>query len=316
MADFDYSVVTDAGLALVAAAIEAGHEIAFTKMKSGSGTYSAGEKTQAALRAMAALKSTEQTVGIATQARDGSQLTCGTSFNNTGLATGYYFREIGLFAKDNDDENAVEVLYAIAVTDNPSYMPAEDPDAPTVITMEYNTVVTNDVDYTVVISSHVYATASDLATGLAGKVDKVAGKGLSTNDFTNTLKDKLDGVAAGAEVNVQSDWNQSDNAKDDFIKNKPESLPASDVYPWAKEPTKPSYSKAEVGLGNVDNTSDAYKPVSTAQQAALDGKVDKAAGYGLSKNDYSDADKASVTAFNELGLSVVNGFITQTIQIN
>jgi hypothetical protein len=31
-------------------------------------------------------------------------------------------------------------------------------------------------------------------------------------------------------------------------------------------------SKSDVGLGNVDNTSDADKPVSTAQQTALDGK--------------------------------------------
>ena len=31
--------------------------------------------------------------------------------------------------------------------------------------------------------------------------------------------------------------------------------------------------KTTVGLGNVDNTSDANKPVSTAQQTALDGKV-------------------------------------------
>jgi hypothetical protein len=35
-----------------------------------------------------------------------------------------------------------------------------------------------------------------------GKVDKVSGKGLSTNDFTTTLKNKLDGIASGAEVNV------------------------------------------------------------------------------------------------------------------
>ena len=34
--------------------------------------------------------------------------------------------------------------------------------------------------------------------------------------------------------------------------------------------------KADVGLGNVDNTSDANKPVSTAQQTALDLKADKA----------------------------------------
>ena len=35
-----------------------------------------------------------------------------------------------------------------------------------------------------------------------GKVDKVTGKGLSTNDFTTTLKDKLNGIATGAQVNV------------------------------------------------------------------------------------------------------------------
>ena len=35
-------------------------------------------------------------------------------------------------------------------------------------------------------------------------------------------------------------------------------------------------TKSNIGLGNVDNTSDANKPVSTAQQAALDTKVNKA----------------------------------------
>lgn len=34
------------------------------------------------------------------------------------------------------------------------------------------------------------------------------------------------------------------------------------------------YTKAQVGLANVDNTSDANKPVSTATQTALDGKAD------------------------------------------
>lgn len=36
-----------------------------------------------------------------------------------------------------------------------------------------------------------------------------------------------------------------------------------------------SVTKSQVGLGNADNTSDANKPVSTAQQTALDTKVDK-----------------------------------------
>lgn len=33
----------------------------------------------------------------------------------------------------------------------------------------------------------------------------------------------------------------------------PATLPASDVYEWAKQQTKPTYTKTEVGLGNVDN---------------------------------------------------------------
>jgi len=43
-------------------------------------------------------------------------------------------------------------------------------------------------------------------------------------------------------------------------------------------------ARGNIGLGNVDNTSDADKPVSTAQQAALAGKADSAttlAGYGI-----------------------------------
>ena len=67
-------------------------------------------------------------------------------------------------------------------------------------------------------------TASDARTKLGGKVDKVEGKGLSTNDFTNALKTKLDGIAAGAEVNVQADWNEIDENSDAFIKNKPANL--------------------------------------------------------------------------------------------
>ncbi len=45
------------------------------------------------------------------------------------------------------------------------------------------------------------------------------------------------------------------------------SAPASDVYSWAKQATKPGYSKGEVGLGNVDNTSDSQKSVNYANSA-------------------------------------------------
>ena len=61
----------------------------------------------------------------------------------------------------------------------------------------------------------------DLQTKINGKVDKEDGKGLSTNDYTTDEKTKLSNIEAEAQKNVQSDWNQTDNTKDDFIKNKP-----------------------------------------------------------------------------------------------
>ena len=62
----------------------------------------------------------------------------------------------------------------------------------------------------------------DSVTALANKVDVVAGKGLSTNDYTTTEKNKLAGIASGAEVNVQSDWNAVSG--DAQILNKPTTL--------------------------------------------------------------------------------------------
>lgn len=64
-------------------------------------------------------------------------------------------------------------------------------------------------------------------------------------------------------------------------------------------------TKAEVGLGNADNTSDANKPVSTAQQTALDLKVDKVTGYALSQNDFTNTLKTKLDGI-EAGAEVNN----------
>lgn len=54
------------------------------------------------------------------------------------------------------------------------------------------------------------------------KVNVEKGKGLSSNDFTNELKEKLENISEneGAEQ-VQADWNQNDETKADYIKNRP-----------------------------------------------------------------------------------------------
>ena len=61
------------------------------------------------------------------------------------------------------------------------------------------------------LSSNITIVASDISDVYSkievdsisgGKVDKVTGKGLSTNDYTTTEKNKLSGIASGAQVNV------------------------------------------------------------------------------------------------------------------
>lgn len=61
----------------------------------------------------------------------------------------------------------------------------------------YDTLV-EIADY--IASNESVVTALNAAIG--SKVDKVAGKGLSAEDFTAALKTKLDGIAAGAQVNA------------------------------------------------------------------------------------------------------------------
>lgn len=53
-------------------------------------------------------------------------------------------------------------------------------------------------------------------------------------------------------------------------------------------------TKAQIGLGDVDNTSDMEKPISTLTQEALDNKVDKVDGKQLSTNDFTDVEKTQI----------------------
>jgi hypothetical protein len=71
-----------------------------------------------------------------------------------------------------------------------------------------------------------FSAVNTMFTELYGSVVfQVPGKALSTNDFTTVLQTKLNGIAAGAEANVQSDLLQEDELANDFVKNKDSVLP-------------------------------------------------------------------------------------------
>lgn len=60
-----------------------------------------------------------------------------------------------------------------------------------------------------------------------------------------------------------------------------------------------SVTKTQIGLGNVNNTSDLLKPISTATQEALDKKVDKELGKQLSTENYSTTEKEKLAGIEE-----------------
>lgn len=62
---------------------------------------------------------------------------------------------------------------------------------------------------------------SGLQAGVGADADLISVTSQTEENFTTVLKTKLDGIEEGAEVNVQADWNQTNNTLDDYIKNKP-----------------------------------------------------------------------------------------------
>ena len=95
------------------------------------------------------------------------------------------------------------------------------------------------------------------------------GAGTGNSNFSGSYNDLTNKPALGtaATKNVPASGNATTDeivmGNDSRLTN---SRPASDVYSWAKASTKPSYTKSEIGLGNVDNTADAEKSVKNADK--------------------------------------------------
>ena len=225
-------------------------------------------------------------------------------------------------------------------------------------------ITANEVEVQCNVSGYAEGSAPDTPTPeiyeqilaeINKKVSKVDGMGLSENSYTTEEKTKLSGIAEGAEVNVQSDWSQTNADADDYIKNKPTklsqfendsgyttsadlsglssglsqgitnvsnalsnhqtatvlphadgsvttakladgsvtkekiakdviptSLPASDVYDWAKQSKKPTYTAAEVGALPSDTEIPSYS-AATQSKDGLMSAADKKKLDGLSE---------------------------------
>ena len=131
-----------------------------------------------------------------------------------------------------------------------------------------NSIISRHVTDGTILDRHVGDLAAIKQSKIEGLVDALASKASADNTYTKTevdnlLDDKLDITDASSTyatiTNLNSHVNNTSNPH--------------------------SVTKAQVGLGNVDNTSDLNKPISTATQDALNLKADKSTTYTKTQVD-------------------------------
>lgn len=110
----------------------------------------------------------------------------GAVFSNEDMKSGFYWREIGIFA--NDPENG-EILYCYGnAGTNAEYIPAGGGADIIEKSIDVTAIVGNTTNVTATIDqSLIFASQKDIEN----KVDKVPGKQLSTEDYTTQEKQKL-----------------------------------------------------------------------------------------------------------------------------
>lgn len=116
----------------------------------------------------------------------GGKAVVGAVFSNEDMKSGFYWREIGIFA--NDPENG-EILYCYGnAGTNAEYIPAGGGADIIEKSIDVTAIVGNTTNVTTTIDqSLIFASQKDIEN----KVDKVPGKQLSTEDYTTQEKQKL-----------------------------------------------------------------------------------------------------------------------------
>ena len=229
---------------------------------------------------------------------DNNKAVIKAAFSNSDITTGFYFREVGVFAQDPDEG---EILYCYGnAGDTAEYIPASG--GPDIVekTIDITTIIGNAANVSAVINeSLVYALKSEADN----KVDKIGGKGLSTEDYTTEEKQKLEGIEEGA-TNYKHPSTHSANI---IIQNSERRFVSdSEKVNWNDANSKKHTHSNKSILDKITQTlidrwnnavehiSDTIKHITQAEREkwnTVETKVDKVSGKRLSTNDYTTAEK-------------------------
>ena len=249
-----------------------------------------------------------------------------TNAMNTALADKADASDLGTMASKNADDYSTK-----AVADTLYAAKSVESTVSTLTTTVASKANSADV-YTQTAADGKFALKTDVST-ISGKIPEaasttnklvdntsmtsaLAGKANSADVYTkgdvdSKLSAKLDSATAtstyatitSVDAKADADNVYTKDEVDTALGKKLDSTTASSTYATQTSLTSHtsntenphSVTKAQVGLGNVDNTSDANKPISTATQAALNLKANSADVYNKSHIDTELAKKLDST---------------------
>lgn len=186
-----------------------------------------------------------------------------------------------------------------------------------------------ELDFTV---AEVVTALPDIAKASKSKIYLVPSSDTETNNsYSEYIKVTVSGTDKWEKVgeykaDVELEWSAIKNKPSTFtpsththtksqITDFPTSMPASDVKAWAKADTKPTYTKAEVGLGNVDNTSDQIKATDTSNPigkalSELNTNMETLSGELANYAETTYVEDLSKTLLKDLKLTQANDSVT------
>lgn len=255
--------VTNAGVEVLKKAI-GGKKVTITAAKSGTDTVPESE-----LKEQSVLSGTVRnaTIANATNQPEGYRVTLRVT--NTGVKSSYIFKQLGLFATAEDES---EVLFAILQSENGETVPDESElytyDVSLIIAISDTSNITVNADKTSYVTEEELDGHKTDKTNPHGVTKAQVGLGnvpnVSTNDQTPTYTVPASNAGLVSGEKIETAFGKIARAV------------ASLIAHIANKSNPHSITKAQVGLGNADNTSDVNKPISSATQTALNGKSDKA----------------------------------------
>lgn len=161
MGTFKSAVITKKGQALMAKVVSGATKLAFTRIAVSEATNLGSDL--ASLTGIGTIKQSQPVASVVRQ--NDTYVKVSASFSNESLSTGYYVRNIGLYATDPQEG---EILYSISVADESSktadWMPPFNNIGSSSLIVDLVTAVSNASNVTVSVDPSALATVTQLNT--------------------------------------------------------------------------------------------------------------------------------------------------------